>query len=187
MAILSPLEFTRAVRALTDHYGLERTRDRLASLGAFKQRRGLNSAEALADRLFRLSGGLRLQTRPTIAFSALWGEMLRAKLGEEGERNLESIAERVNACLGPKEEVVEGKEADLDAALREYRGALAAQTSADIAASDMLLKAVPAVADRLRAGGTLGEAAGNADAAVASHDPPPASGQEGGPASDAQD
>lgn len=170
MAILTAREFGRAVEALVDHNGLERTRDRLASLGAFQQRRGLNSAAALADRLFRLSGGLRLQTRPTVAFSALWGEMLRAKLGEDGERRLEGIADKVNSCLGPKDTIADGREAELDAALAEYREALAAQAGADVALCDMLLKAVPAVADRLRAGGGIAEGPSTAVEAEAASD-----------------
>jgi hypothetical protein len=47
--------------------------------------------------------------------------------------------------------VVEGKEADLDAALSTYREAIAKSLGAKVAHFDMLLKAVPAVADRVRA------------------------------------
>jgi hypothetical protein len=150
MAALTASEFEQAVGALVEHYGLGRTRDRLVSLGAFQQRRGLNSPAALADRLFRLSGGLRLQTRTTIAFSALWSEMLRARLGEETERELEALADKVNACLGPKDTIVPGREAELDAALAEYHARLASHVGPEVARCDMLLKAVPAVAERLR-------------------------------------
>lgn len=151
MANLSETEFTQAVQALVDHYGLERLRDRFANMGAFTNRRGLNTPAALADRLYRLSGGLRRQAVPSFAFSSLWGEMLQAKLGEDGEKRLEELAERVNACLTSDERVVEGKEDDLDRALGEYRDTLASAGGAELARTDMLLKAVPAVADRLRA------------------------------------
>lgn len=151
MAVLTPTEFGGAMRALVDHFGVERLRDKLGNMGAFKQRRGLNTADALTDRIYRLSGGLRMQVPATLAFSVVWGELLQAKLGEEGEKELEKLAEGVNACLDPKEQVVEGKEQDLDAALTAYREALAGKTGPEIASIDMLLKAVPAVATRLRA------------------------------------
>lgn len=162
MAALTAREFERAVGALVEHYGLERTRDRLASLGAFQQRRGLNSVAALADRLFRLSGGLRLQSRPTLAFSALWNEMLRARMGEEGEKRLEELADKVNACLDAKERTIPGREAELDAALAAYRTTLAEKVGTTVAECDMLLKAVPAVAERLRAAPSAQPSAGAA-------------------------
>ncbi len=150
MANLTAPEFTQAVGLLSQHFGLERLRDKLNRLGAFNSRRGLNSVDALADRIYRMSGGLRLQVAATYAFSSLWGEMLNAKLGEDGEKKLEELAEQVNACLTPKEAVAEGKEEDLDRALGAYREALSASTGPELARVDMLLKAVPAVADRLR-------------------------------------
>jgi hypothetical protein len=150
MAALSESELTRTVRLMADHYGLDRLRDRFANLGAFKSRRGVNTPEQLADRLYRLSGGLRRQAIPTYAFSSLWAEMLQAKVGEEGEKRLEELADKVNACLGPDERVIEGKDDELDQALAAYREALAGITGPEVAHADMLLKAVPAVATRLR-------------------------------------
>src|SRR5262249_40617762 len=143
-------EFARAMRVLVDHYGLERLRDRFAKMGAFTSRRGLNTASALADRLYRLSGGLRRQAMPSFAFTTLWGEMLQAKLGQDGEKRLEQLAEKVNACLTTDERIIEGKDEELDRALAEYHAALAGVAGADVARADMLLKAVPAVAGRLR-------------------------------------
>src|SRR5262249_56643016 len=58
MANLSEVEFGRAMQVLVDHYGLERLRDRFAKMGAFTSRRGPNTSAALADRVYRLSGGL---------------------------------------------------------------------------------------------------------------------------------
>jgi hypothetical protein len=152
MANLSEAEFGRAMQALVDHYGLERLRDRLAKMGAFTSRRGLNTPSALADRLYRLSGGLRRQAMPSFAFTTLWGEMLQAKLGEDGEKRLEQLADKVNACLTTDERIIEGKDEDLDRALAEYNEALTAAAGAEVARADMLLKAVPAVAGRLRTG-----------------------------------
>jgi hypothetical protein len=151
MASLSEAEFGRAVQALVDHYGLERLRDRFAKMGAITNRRGLNTPSALADRLYRLSGGLRRQAVPSFAFTSLWGEMLEAKLGRDGEKRLEELADKVNACLTKDEQVVEGKESELEQALGEYRSALSSVAGAEVARSDMLLKAVPVVAERLRA------------------------------------
>jgi hypothetical protein len=150
MANLTPPEFTEAITLLAGHFGLERLRDRMAAMKAFTTRRGMNTPQALADRVYRLSGGLRLQSVPTFAFTALWGEMLTAKLGEDGEKKLEELAEKVNACLTEQETIVEGKEAEIDAALEAYRAALADGADAEIARLDMLLKAVPDVALRLR-------------------------------------
>lgn len=150
MAQLTPAEFTEAVAALAEHHGVERLREKLARLGAFTSRRGLNSAAAIAERLHVLSGGLRRQVTATYAFSHLWTEMVAQRLGDEGEKKLEGLADQVNACLDPGEQIVTGKEEDLDRALGAYRDALASAIGARLAEVDMLLKAVPAVADRLR-------------------------------------
>ncbi len=152
MASLTTPEFNDAVAALAEHFGVERLRDRLASVGAFQSRKGLTSASAIADRLHRLSGGLRLPVVATYAFSHVWGQMLSEKLGgEENEKTIEGLAEKVNACLDEKERVVEGKESELDAALTTYRETVAKTLGARVAHYDMLLKSVPAVADRVRA------------------------------------
>jgi hypothetical protein len=150
MAHLTPAEFTEAVGALATHFGVERLRDRLARMNAFTSRRGLNTASAIADRLHLLTGGLRRQVAATYAFSTLWNEMVGAGLGEEGEKRLETLADAVNACLDEGEAIASGKEDDLDRALAAYRDALAGATGPDVARLDMLLKAVPAVADRMR-------------------------------------
>jgi len=150
MAQLTPAEFTDAVASLVEHHGVERLREKLARLGAFTSRRGLNSAAAIAERLHQLTGGLRRQVPATYAFSHVWTEMVSQRLGEEGDKKLEALADQVNACLDPHEHVVEGKEEDLDRALAAYRVALADVTGARVAELDMLLKAVPAVAERLR-------------------------------------
>src|SRR6185295_17114883 len=134
MASLSTTEFNDAVGALAEHYGVERLRDKLADVGAFKSRKGLTSADAIADRLHRLSGGLRLPVIATYAFSHVWGQMLSEKLGgEENEKAIEGLADKVNACLDEKEHVVAGKEPDLDAALAAYREAVAKSLGGKVA------------------------------------------------------
>src|SRR5262249_18005685 len=73
---LTPAEFADAVATLAEHHGVERLRDKLARLGAFTSRRGLNTAAAIAERLHLLTGGLRRQVAATYAFSHLWTEMI---------------------------------------------------------------------------------------------------------------
>jgi hypothetical protein len=150
MANLTLAEFTEAVTALAEHHGVEQLRERFVRMNAFTSRRGLNSPAALAERLHLLTGGLRRQVPATYAFSSLWTDMIGARLGEEGEKQLEELAERVNACLDGKDAVVEGREAELDQALASYRERLATATGDRVAALDMILKAVPAVAARVR-------------------------------------
>jgi hypothetical protein len=159
MAALSPAEFREAVGILVEAMGLQRLRDRLASYGAFRNRRGLNSTAEIADRLYQLSGSLRLRVPATFAFTTLWGETITGGFDEAKEKELEGLAEGVNACLGPSEAIVAGKEADLDTALAAYRAKLIELIGPARARLDMLLKAVPAVAERLRAGESGGTTA----------------------------
>ncbi len=151
MAQLTQAEFQQAVALLASEMGLQRLRDRLVRLNAFVTRRKVASAQALADQLYLLSAGLRRQVPATYAFHALWGESLKSKLGDEGEKGLEKLAESVNACLSPEDEVLPDKATELDAALAEYERALSAAVGHDVARMDMLLKAVPVVAAKLRA------------------------------------
>lgn len=152
MAQITRPEFERAVVALIDHFGLDRTRDKLAQLGAFRARRGLGSREALTERLYRLTGGLRVSSPATYAFSALWSELLSDRIGEDGAEKIDGLADAVNACLGDGDRIIDGKESDLDTALAAYREALAERAGDEVADLDMLLKSVPDVAIRLRAG-----------------------------------
>jgi hypothetical protein len=151
MATLTATEFTRAVTLLADQLGLQRLRDRLVRLNGLVTRRGVASAAALADQLYMLTGGLRRQVAATYAFQAIWSETLNPKLGEDGDKKFEQMAEAINACLDEREEIIPEKAADLDAALTAYEQTLAAAVGAEAARLDMLLKAVPAVATKLRA------------------------------------
>lgn len=151
MAQLTQKEFNHAIRLLADEVGLQRLRDKLVRINALITRKGVRSPEMLADQLYMLTSGLRRQVPATYGFYAVWNEALHAKLGEEGEENLEKLAEKVNACLDEKEGIVADKGAELDAALAEYEQALSAAAGPELARMDMLLKAVPQVADKLRA------------------------------------
>lgn len=150
MASLTPEEFTQSVRCLAADIGLQRLRDKLVRLNALVTRRGATSPEALADQLYMLTGGLRRQVAPTLALQSLWAEQISEKVGEDGEKALEELAEKINGCLGERDAVQADKEAELDTLLREYEGQLAAKVGTERARLDMLLKAVPAVATKLR-------------------------------------
>jgi hypothetical protein len=151
MAQLTQAEFQQAIALLASEMGLQRLRDRLVRLNAFVTRRRVASPQALADQLYLLSAGLRRQVPATYAFHAVWTENLNAKLGEEGEKNLEKLAQAVNACLGPDDKILPDKAAELDSALAEYERALSDAVGHEVARMDMLLKAVPAIAEKLRA------------------------------------
>jgi hypothetical protein len=151
MAQLTQKEFQHAVALLANEMGLQRLRDRLVRLNGLVTRRKVASAESLADQLYMLSSGLRRQVPATFAFYALWNDSLHDKLGEDGEKQLEELAEAVNACLAEDSAIVPEKEAELDAAIARYDQTLSAVVGAEVARMDMLLKAVPAVAAKLRA------------------------------------
>lgn len=151
MAFLTQKEFQHAIALLADEMGLQRLRDRFVQLNALVTRRKVASPESLADQLYMLSAGLRRQVPATYAFHHVWTESLNAKLGEDGEKNLEKLAEAVNACLGEDDALLPDKGAELDAALAEYERALTAAAGSDMARMDMLMKAVPAIAEKLRA------------------------------------
>ena len=151
MAYLTQKEFHQAIELLAQEAGLQRLRDKFVRLNALVTRRKIGSAEVLADQLYMLTGNLRRQVPATYAFHHLWGESLQAKLGEEGEKNLEKLAEPINACLSERDEILPDKTSELDAALAAYQQALTAAVGADVARLDMILKAVQAIADKLRA------------------------------------
>jgi hypothetical protein len=151
MAQVTQAEFQQAIALLANEMGLQRLRDRLVRLNAFVTRRRVASPEALADQLYLLSAGLRRQVPATYAFHTVWTENVNAKLGEEGEKKLEKLAEVVNACLGSGDEILPDKAGELDTALAEYERALSDAVGHEVARMDMLLKAVPAIAEKLRA------------------------------------
>lgn len=150
MAHLTQNEFQRAIEILADEMGLQRLRDKFLRLNGLVTRRKVASPESLATQLYMLSSGLRRQVPSALAFQAIWAESVHDKVGEEGEENFEKLGEKVNECLDEKEELKADKDKDLDAALKEYSDALAAVIGAEKARIDMLMKAVPVVAERLR-------------------------------------
>ncbi|MFN8640269.1 MAG: Mur ligase domain-containing protein [Candidatus Binatia bacterium] len=124
MAILTQAEFGDLVRCLADDRRATPARQagRHARVG---DRRGAANADALAAQLWQLTGGLRRQVPASIALQALWGDQVGTKLGEDGEKALEAIAEQINACLGEGDTIVEGREVEPDGLLGQYQAKLA--------------------------------------------------------------
>jgi hypothetical protein len=151
MANPSGEELREAVVVLAEQLGYGKLYDRLVRLNAFVSRRKPPTPEALADRLYTLTGGLRRQIAATIAFHSLWGEAFTRDLGEENDKALEALADRINAAITEDEKGVrEGQSDELDAAIGEYERVLTAAIGPRAARIDMLLKAVNPVAERLR-------------------------------------
>jgi hypothetical protein len=155
MANLSAAELGRAVALLSGALGFDRLKDRLARIGAFTSKRGLGSVTALADRLYMLTGGLRRESPASYGFHHVWGEVFVSRIGEDGEKALGDIAERINRCLdgSPAGDLGSDPEpaASLDEELASYHRVLAKEMGDEAARLDMLMKAVPAVAERIRA------------------------------------
>ena len=150
MTGLSPAEFECTIRVLSNEIGFERLKDRLVRNGAFTSKRGLGSVKALADRLYMLSGGLRREVPASYAFQSLWNETFTSLIRDENERLLAETADRINACLIGGKTIDPEKAGTLDEALGSYHRTAASVLGEEVARLDMLLKAVPAVAERIR-------------------------------------
>jgi hypothetical protein len=147
---LTAEEFARAISLLSDAIGFERLKDRFVRSSAFTSKRGLGSTKALADRLYMLTGGLRRDAPASYAFHAAWNEAFSAHVGEDDEKALADAADRVNAALTDGKVVDPEKVGSLEVALGDYHRIAAKSLGGDAAYLDMLLKAVPAVAERIR-------------------------------------
>jgi len=140
-----------AVAVVAERMGYGKLYERLVQLNAFVSRRRPQTPEILADRLYNLSGGLRRQVAATIAFHTVWAECIGERIDEEHEKTLEGVADRINATLTPDEQAVQpDKTAELAAALDEYERVLVEVVGPRAARIDMIIKAVPPVADMLR-------------------------------------
>ena len=151
MANLKVEEFNKLVEFLAADHGLQSFRDKLVRLNALVTRRKAVSAERLAGQLYTLTGGLRREVPATIAIHSLWAEQVNQHLGEEGEKELEAIAEQINECLGERDRIIEDKTDEITGHIRRYEERLATAIGAERARIDMILKAVPDVAEKLRA------------------------------------
>jgi hypothetical protein len=151
-------ELREAVGLVAGRMGYGKLHERLVRLNAFVSRRKPPTPDALADRLYSLTGGLRRNVPATIAFHTVWAENVTQGIPDEDDKKLSEIADRINATLTENERAVKDDQtAELDDALGEYERILAAAIGAKEARLEMLFKAVPPVADRLR-GKPLAEA-----------------------------
>ena len=150
MAQLSAQEFTGLITSLVEHMGLAQFHARLMKANALVSRKRPAKVSALATQLYQLSAGLRREHAARYAVELLWQEMLSSKMDEEHSKTIEALAERVNACLSERLEVVPDKRSDLLSALGVYYQALAALSTDETAYLEMLLRASTSVAQFLR-------------------------------------
>lgn len=151
MASLTMEEFEQCLTILGDGGTPGRLRDRFARLGAFHSRRGLNSYRAVSDRIYTLSGGLRRDVPAARAFQALWAEHIGKLLDETAGRRLDELADGINEHLESDGSPKADQREALEAKLTEYEDLLARKIGGPAARLDTLQKAVPVVAEMLRA------------------------------------
>lgn len=150
MAFLTQKEFERSIQLLADAQGLDRLRDKFFKLRGLVTRRGFKSADNLAAQIYQLSGGLRREVPSNFAFQAIWSEHIGGLVGEGADERFEKLADAVNVCLDGSEGILDDKRSDLEAALFAYEAALTESIGQEMARLDMILKAVPAIAELLR-------------------------------------
>lgn len=150
MAHLTAKEFDDLILVLVNHLRLDRLHERLLKANALISRKRPPTAQALAAQLYQLSAGLRRPHAARYAVEVLWQEMLSVQMSEEHGKTLETLADRVNACLTERMEVIPEKSAQLLAALGAYHQAVAALTNDEIAYLEVLLRASTDVARFLR-------------------------------------
>ncbi|MBI3301618.1 MAG: hypothetical protein HYZ72_06025 [Deltaproteobacteria bacterium] len=147
---LTAKEFDDLIAVLVDHWRFERLHERLLKANALVSRKRPPTAQALAHQLYQLSAGLRRPHPARYAVELLWQEMLSERVTDEHSKMLETLADRVNACLTERMEVIPEKSTDLLAALGAYHQAVAALTNDEVAYLEVLLRASADVARFLR-------------------------------------
>lgn len=80
----------------------------------------------------------------------LWQELISEATEGVEQEVFDALAERINACLTEKFEVIQDRQTDLIAALGAYHHTLASVSSADVAYIEILLRASKDVAQFLR-------------------------------------
>ncbi len=150
MAQLTTKEFEDVVGLLANHFRLDRFHEKLLKANALVSRKRPPSAQVLAGQLYQLSAGLRRNHPARYAVEYLWQEMLSTNIKEEHGKTIETLADRINACLTDKLEVIPDKSTDLVSALGAYHQAIAALPSDEVAYPEILLRASTDVANFLR-------------------------------------
>ena len=150
MAQLTAKEFEDVVGLLANHLRMDRFHEKLLKANALVSRKRPPSVQVLAGQLYQLSAGLRRNHPARYAVEYLWQEMLAESVKEEHSKTIETLAERINACLTDKLEVIPDKSTDLVSALGAYHQAMAALTNDEVAYLEILLRASTDVANFLR-------------------------------------
>ena len=151
MANLKLKELEEALEVMSDGNSAAATRDKFVRLGAFHSRRGIGNFSALAKRVYTLSGGLQREGPPAAAFQALWGDFMHQRLSEESGAKLDELAQSINEHLDDTDKIKDGAQGALETALENYENFLATKVGGPAARIDTLQKALPQVAEILRA------------------------------------
>src|SRR5262245_39266233 len=106
MAQLTAKEFEDLITVLANHLRFESLHERLLRANALPPRKRPPTTQALAHQLFQLRAGLRRNHAARYAVELLWQELLSEKINEEHRKTLETLADRVNACLTERLEVI---------------------------------------------------------------------------------
>lgn len=175
MAQLTTQEFENMVVTVVERIGFNRFYENLIKANALVSRKRPANAKALATQLYQLSAGLRREHPARYAVEVMWQDILSKNVNEEQTEIVEQLIEQVNACLSEKFEIVPEKIADLVTALGAYHRGLATLTTAEIAYTEMLLRATTDVARFLRERKAEVVAAGVATSEVQPPAPEPAS------------
>jgi len=150
MAQLTPKEFDDLIARLVDHHSFARFHERLLKANALVSRKRPPTAQALATQLYQLSAGLRRDHPARYVVEISWQDMLSARVTDEHSKTLETLVERINACLTERLEVIPEKGAELLAALGDYHQAVAALSDDEVDYLEMLLRTSASVAQFLR-------------------------------------
>lgn len=150
MAQLSIEEFQELTDELIARQGFAKLQSQLMRTNVVVSKKLLANPSAVTRTLHRLTAGLAREGMASQVLLALWEEALGGSLDKEMGRELETLAERINACLGGDLGILDGKSEEIRAALREYRDKLAARIGERAARLTMMTRAVPAVAQILR-------------------------------------
>ena len=150
MAHVTSREFDTIIRLLTEQYGLSALHARLLKANALVSHKRPARWQPLANQLYQLSAGLRRDHPARYAIELLWQELVSGTTEGVEQETFDALAERINACLTEKFEVIPDRQTDLIAALGAYHHTLASVSSADVAHIEILLRASKEVAQFLR-------------------------------------
>ena len=150
MARLTADEFETLIELLSGRLGLGKLHSRLLRAGALVSRKQPVSVSALARRLYQLTSGLGRDHPARVGLELLWREDMAERMDDDGNRQIEAIGGRINACIEGDRHVVPGKRDDLLAALEDYYRVQRAAAGDEAAYLEMVMRAVPAVAEIVR-------------------------------------